>query len=194
MKIRGLPDGVRFDKYYTMNMDWMINGHYTFDGFTITYIMYDSQSDVWRMELRTNPGGYYAVTEAGQEKDYPFGTRTWNITSQYFNGSVALNLNGCDDFHQYNCRDGSCIPIEERHEVKVVNMSGFSVSYFVRCNGNNDCVDASDEVHCDKISVLDTYLNEAPAPPVDKEELTDVTLNVDIIQARIQVMCDMLFL
>ena len=130
MKLRGLPHGVTFDKYYTMNTDWMINGHYTFDGFTITYIMYDSLSDVWRMELRTNPGEYYAKTEAGREKDYPFGTRTWNITSQYYNGSVALNLNGCDDFHQYNCRDGSCIPIEERHDMKNVIFSVFSVYYF----------------------------------------------------------------
>ena len=120
LKLRGLPDGVTFDKYYTMNTDWMINGHYTFDGFTISYIMYDSWSDVWRLELRTDPGGYFAKTEAGQEKDYPFGTRIWNITSQYYNGSVALNLNGCDDFHQYNCRDGSCIPIVERHESKCV--------------------------------------------------------------------------
>ena len=120
LKLRGLPDGVTFDKYYTMNTDWMINGHYTFDGFTISYIMYDSWSDVWRLELRTDPGGYFAKTEAGQEKDYPFGTRIWNITSQYYNGSVALNLNGCDDFHQYNCRDGSCIPIEERYELKCV--------------------------------------------------------------------------
>ena len=58
-----------------------------------------------------------------------------------------------------------------------------------RCNGNNDCVDASDEVNCDKISVLDTYLNEVPAPPLDKEELTDVTLNVDIIQAGFPLKC-----
>ena len=56
---------------------------------------------------------------------------------------------------------------------------------FFRCNGNNDCYDASDEVNCDKISVLDTYLNEVPAPPLDKEDLTDVTLNIDIIQASI---------
>ena len=56
---------------------------------------------------------------------------------------------------------------------------------FCRCNGNNDCADASDEVNCDKISVLDTYLNEVPAPPLDGNELTDVTLNVDIIQVHI---------
>ena len=33
-----------------------------------------------------------------------------------------------------------------------------------RCDGINDCMDASDEVDCDKIVVPETYLNDVAVP------------------------------
>ena len=44
-------------------------------------------------------------------------------------------------------------------------------------------MDASDELYCSKISVLDSYQNEVPAPPLHGNGLTDITLDVIIIEA-----------
>ena len=43
-------------------------------------------------------------------------------------------------------------------------------------------MDASDELICSKISVLDSYLNEVPAPPLNGNNLTDITIDVIIIE------------
>ena len=43
-------------------------------------------------------------------------------------------------------------------------------------------MDASDELICSKVSVLDSYLNEVPAPPLHGDKLTDITLHVHIIE------------
>ena len=96
-----------------MNTDNVMNGHYTFDGFTNTLIMYDKVSEEWRMELLAKSMTYFATT-GRNDQEYPFGTKTWNISSPTFRGTTNLNLNGCNDYTQFNCGDGACISIDNR--------------------------------------------------------------------------------
>ena len=95
-----------------MNTDSILNGHYTLDGFTSTLITYDKLSEEWRMELQSKTT--YFATTGRNDQEYPFGTKTWNISSPLFSGTTNLNLNGCDDNTQFNCEDGSCISIDAR--------------------------------------------------------------------------------
>ena len=110
----GLPDEIEreFDTRYTMATNAFVNEHYTFDGYTVTKIWFNNETQFWRMDLISNPN-IYATTDI-KPFDYPLGIRTWNVTSPILNGEVELNLNSCDDFNSFSCNDGACITIEER--------------------------------------------------------------------------------
>ena len=96
-----------------MATDKLINGHYSFDGYIQTKILYDNATNMWKMESLTHPGSY-ATTEV-ISFDYPLGSRPWNVKTMKFNGMLVLNLNSCDDFNSFSCMDGACITIEERY-------------------------------------------------------------------------------
>ena len=110
----GLPENMTrfFDNKYTMATDKMINGHYSFDGYTTTRILYDNVTLVWRMEEASDPN-IYATTEI-VPIEYPLGSRLWNVSTPIFTGTLELNLNSCDDMDSFSCKDGACITIEER--------------------------------------------------------------------------------
>ena len=90
----------------------LLNGHYSFDGYTSTRIMFDEENQLWRLELLSDPS-IHATTEL-IPIDYPLGSRVWNVSTPVFNGNLELNLNSCDDFDSFSCDDGACITIEER--------------------------------------------------------------------------------
>ena len=88
----------------------IINGHYTFDGYTNTKIFYQDEAKLWRMELFED-SSIYATTESS---DYPFGINQWKIVTPQVEGVILLSLNGCNEEKEFNCNDGVCIAIGDR--------------------------------------------------------------------------------
>ena len=106
----GFPEGLSFDKEYTMASDNITNGHYTFDGYTYTQIHFNKEAELWQMDHLNKPD--YATTKS--LSIYPFGSHKWLVVTPDYNTTVTLNMNGCDDKISYNCADGSCIDIDLR--------------------------------------------------------------------------------
>ena len=112
--LSGLPEDLEryFDNKYTMATNKFLNGHYSFDGYTSTRIIFDNVTQLWRLELLSDTS-IHATTEL-IPIDYPLGNRIWDVVTPIFNGKLELNLNSCDDFNSFSCNDGACITIEER--------------------------------------------------------------------------------
>jgi hypothetical protein len=109
--VLGLPYGNTFDTNYILNIENVIDDHYSLVGYTNTWLFYSKALKEWRLELRTGISTY-ATTNTS---DYPIGLHKWNIHSLEFNGMVELNINSCVDKTQYNCKDGGCISIKDRY-------------------------------------------------------------------------------
>ena len=108
-----------------------MHGHHSFQGYRDTVLYLDPDTNLWRLESYTYPH-IYATLES---EEYPLGTFTWTIYNDeacYADGNsteVTLNFNACTD-DEFNCRDGSCVPIAGR------------------CDGRIDCPDRTDEIDC----------------------------------------------
>ena len=105
-----------FDNKYTMATDKFLNGHYSFDGYTGSRIFFDNNTQLWRLELLSDPS-IHATTEL-KPVDYPLGNYLWDVETLGFKGKVNLNLNSCEDFSSFSCLDGGCITIEERLDIR----------------------------------------------------------------------------
>ena len=73
-------------------------------------------SELWRLELLSD-SSVHATTQL-VPVEYPLGSRLWNVTSPVFAGQLDLNLNSCDDLNSFSCRDGACIAIEQRYNIR----------------------------------------------------------------------------
>ncbi len=109
-KIRGLPYRIGLDAEYSLNTDRLHGDFYTLVGYTSTWLYHDKTLGHWRLDLRTDKETW-AITNSS---DYPLGLRQWMINSTEFSGLSKLNIDVCDDQSEYNCNDGSCVPIIDR--------------------------------------------------------------------------------
>ncbi len=116
----------RFDIKYSWSRE-LVNGFYSFHGYTDSELFYDDRCAGWRLQLRSDPEEVYAVT-AGQE--YPFGAREWTVHGDAGTAepvvTAELSVHACND-SEFNCREGSCISLEQK------------------CDGRVDCPDRSGE-------------------------------------------------
>ncbi len=111
------------DTKYSSDRAGMLKGEYVFNGYTDSKISRVTPSTAsaapspttqWRMELLSDPAFSATTTVAD---GFPLGTQTFTMEGK--NISFQVNLNACDDDHQFNCRDGTCVHIKERYERRV---------------------------------------------------------------------------
>ncbi len=103
-------------------MDIDENNYYSFRGYKDTKLNFDPKLQQWKLQTYSN-SSIFAVANS---TDYPIGTLTWEVhgepcymkTRSEHVTKVELNLNTCNS-SEYNCRDGSCIGIEQRCDRRV---------------------------------------------------------------------------
>ena len=85
---------------------------------------------------------------------YPFNVKTFRL----------MTLSACGD-DEFTCNDGSCVSLD------------------VRCDGKEDCEDASDENSCDIIKTFEGYNKLLIPLPLESE--TSFILNISILISKI---------
>ena len=123
----GLKSSMPFDRLFTVEPSQLLAKDFTFYGYQNSKIVHYIENRKWKIELLSDPQ-LYATTNGS---DPPLGTQEYHLSESLGGGTVILNLNSCDNSKEYNCDDGSCIPME------------------MKCDSVPDCVDGGDESHCD---------------------------------------------
>jgi hypothetical protein len=84
-----------------------MHGMHEFNGFTDTRISQMEGTNEWKMELLSDPNTYMMTSAT----DIMLGEHTFRRAGI---NSFTVNLNTCNPDKEYNCKDGTCILIEER--------------------------------------------------------------------------------
>ena len=138
--ISGLEQHMPFDRLYLVEPSQLMAKDFTFYGYQSSKIVHDIEDKNWKIEILSNSRDY-AITNGS---DPPLGTREYHLSESLGGGTVKLNLNSCDNNEEYNCDDGSCIPIE------------------MKCDSVPDCVGGDDEGQCNKIEFPKSYIKSVP--------------------------------
>ena len=127
-----------FESQYILPMK---NNNFNFYGYNNgSNIEHNTTTEEWRIELLSNSNKH--VTTAGALP--PLGTKNYIPSEGLGGGQIFLHINACEDRTQFNCQDGSCIPIEKR------------------CNSEFDCKYGDDEIECNLIDIPHSYLSFVP--------------------------------
>ena len=152
--ILGMSTRLPFDTLYTISTTQMERMDFTLNGYSKSFIAAQKNASTWEMKMPSDANDYAIMNGTVP----PFGTHEYLLSENLGGGQIALHINACNDRQEFNCKDGSCIPIEER------------------CDSVFDCVDRSDEDGCHMIEVPSSYLRHVP-----DQDQTKVVLTLDVV-------------
>ena len=167
LKLRGLCSSTFFDDTYVPRFK---DGFIMYYGVKSTIIEYDVAKKTWFMYRSYDPS---VIAESkATYGSLVIGNHLWQISNDskcdLSTVKKTITLTSCSA-SEYTCDDGLCIDIN------------------LRCNGDNDCDDKSDEINCRKISIDKSYVKHFSPPPyetingVDKV-LVNVSTTILLIQ------------
>lgn len=114
LPLSGLTPDHLFDRHYGSASGDVTNG--VFNGFTGTRILFDTNSNSWKIVLLNDPD-IYAQTESTnvwKDREPPLGTTRLYPSAKLGGSQFDINMNACDDETEYNCLGGTCIAIQDR--------------------------------------------------------------------------------
>ncbi len=110
--LTGLPSDSIFEYGYSSISSNMADGNFLLSGYYDSEIYFDEPTESWRIGLTTDPE-LYAVANISTRSP-PLGNIRFMPSSELGGPDLIVNINPCDDDTNFNCQDGSCIPIEKR--------------------------------------------------------------------------------
>jgi len=166
LTLRGLCAHTALDIYYYPSI--MADHHLYWIGLTgRTYIKYDHVQAIWVGRGRAPQ--LLAQSEASLDS-LNIGKQVWKVFKDSkckTNGvNQLLSLDSCGK-REFNCESGECISLN------------------LRCNGEADCDDGTDEYHCRTFLSLDSY-NSRLSPPslVGPDKRTPVGCQLDVLDVH----------
>ncbi|XP_042894047.1 uncharacterized protein LOC122267911 [Penaeus japonicus] len=149
LRIRGFCANDYKDTMFRLDTDPATNLP-AFRGFTKYQIKYGEDRKWHLLNMWTSET---EATLFSHDASLPLGLHSWRITSnsdicgKQEGSTHLLALTACRD-NEYSCRDGTCISLEKRCDLRV------------------DCPDNSDETSCDKLVPPQDYLLQLPPPGI----------------------------